>query len=159
MDTPDVVGLLDSSGPLVVEYKYDAWGKPLSTTGSLADTLGKRNPFRYRGYVYDEEMEFYYLQSRFYSSKLVHFLNSDDVVHLSSHCSLKNAFSYCNLRPIMQKDKNGYIPEYAAEELIRENVNFIIEAAEEFDVDSQILAGVIYDEQTLNVDTVDTLTD
>ena len=35
----DVVGLLDSSGTLMVEYKYDAWGKPLSTTGALADTL------------------------------------------------------------------------------------------------------------------------
>lgn len=52
-----IVGILDSTGALVVEYKYDAWGKLLSTTGSLADTLGKRNPFRYRGYVYDEEKE------------------------------------------------------------------------------------------------------
>ena len=53
----DVVGLLDNSGALVVEYRYDAWGKASSTTGSLAATLGKRNPFRYRGYVYDEEKE------------------------------------------------------------------------------------------------------
>ena len=37
----DIVGILDNSGALVVEYKYDAWGKLLSTTGSLADTLGK----------------------------------------------------------------------------------------------------------------------
>ena len=53
----DIVGILDNSGNLVVKCKYDAWGKLLSTTGSLADTLGKRNPFRYRGYVYDEEKE------------------------------------------------------------------------------------------------------
>lgn len=53
----DIVGTLDNSGNLVVKCKYDAWGKLLSTTGSLADTLGKRNPFRYRGYVYDEEKE------------------------------------------------------------------------------------------------------
>ena len=49
----DIVGILDSTGALVVEYKYDAWGKPLSVTGSLADTLGVRNPFRYRGYFFD----------------------------------------------------------------------------------------------------------
>ena len=60
----DIVGLLDNSGTLVVEYKYDAWGKPISTTGSLAAMLGKRNPFRYRGYVYDEESSLYYLRSR-----------------------------------------------------------------------------------------------
>lgn len=51
------MGILDNSGNLVVKCKYDAWGKLLSTTGSLADTLGKCNPFRYRGYVYDEEKE------------------------------------------------------------------------------------------------------
>ena len=32
--------------------RFDSWGKPLSTSGSLASTLGKNNPFRYRGYVY-----------------------------------------------------------------------------------------------------------
>ena len=59
----------------------------------------------------------------------------------------------------MQKDKSGYVSEYAAEELIRKNADFIIEAAEEFDIDPQILAGVIYAEQTLNVDIFDTLFD
>ena len=39
----------------VVEYTYDAWGKPLTTTGTLANSLGTLNPFRYRGYVYDDE--------------------------------------------------------------------------------------------------------
>ena len=37
----DIVGILDNAGTLVVEYTYDAWGKPLSTTGALADTLGQ----------------------------------------------------------------------------------------------------------------------
>lgn len=45
----------DSSGTQVVAYTYDAWGNPISTTGSMANTLGKDNPFRYRGYVYDAE--------------------------------------------------------------------------------------------------------
>lgn len=26
-------------------YVYDAWGNPLTTTGTMADTLGKLNPF------------------------------------------------------------------------------------------------------------------
>ena len=29
-------------------YVYDAWGNPLTTTGTMADTLGKLNPFRYK---------------------------------------------------------------------------------------------------------------
>ena len=52
----DIAGLLDGSGNVVVEYKYDAWGFLLSRTGSMAADLGKQNPFRYRGYIYDEEI-------------------------------------------------------------------------------------------------------
>ena len=46
----DIVGLMDGSGNRVVEYTYDAWGKLISTTGTLATSLGADNPFRYRGY-------------------------------------------------------------------------------------------------------------
>ena len=61
----DVVGILDSSGTLVVEYAYDPWGKPLETrclkTG--CEVLAEMNPFRYRGYVLDDETGLYYLKS------------------------------------------------------------------------------------------------
>ena len=58
----DIVKLIDKTGATVVEYTYlnsdlaavevGFWSKLLSTSGSLASTLGKNNPFRYRGYVY-----------------------------------------------------------------------------------------------------------
>ena len=60
----DVTGLISASGTRVVTYTYDAWGNPLTTTGSMAATLGAQNPLRYRGYVYDTETGLYYLQSR-----------------------------------------------------------------------------------------------
>ncbi len=63
----DIVGILDSSGSLVIEYKYDARGKPNATTGSLTETLGVCNSFRYRGYIIDEETGVYYLKDRYYS--------------------------------------------------------------------------------------------
>ena len=47
----DVTGLVSASGTRVVTYTYDAWGNPLSTSGSMASTLGAQNPLRYRGYV------------------------------------------------------------------------------------------------------------
>ena len=101
----DIVGILDSTGALVVEYKYDACGKLLATTGSLADTLGKRNPFRYRGYVYDEESELYYLRSRYYCPVCGRFINADELLYgklLSS-----NVFSYCLNRPVIKIDITG----------------------------------------------------
>ena len=37
----DVIGIVDKDCSTVVEYSYDAWGKLLGTTGSLAGTVGK----------------------------------------------------------------------------------------------------------------------
>ena len=61
-----MTGLVNSSGTQVVAYTYDAWGNILTTTGAMVDTLGKLNPLRYRGYVYDAETEIYYVASRYY---------------------------------------------------------------------------------------------
>ena len=66
----DVTAILNTSGTAVVQYTYDAWGKILTTTGSMASTLGTHNPLRYRGYVYDTETTLYYLQSRYYNPEL-----------------------------------------------------------------------------------------
>lgn len=102
----DIIGLLDSNGALVVEYKYDAWGKLLSTTGTLADTLGKRNPFRYRGYVYDEETGLYYLRSRYYNPEWERFVNADTAI--IADIFLCHSFSYCSNNPITRYDDSGY---------------------------------------------------
>ena len=50
----DVIAILDADGNVVVSYAYDAWGMPIGKSGTLAETLGTLNPFRYRGYVFDE---------------------------------------------------------------------------------------------------------
>ena len=66
----------------------------------MADTLGTIQPFRYRGYVYDEETGLYYIRSRYYSSNIGRFLNSDNLV-------LKNLFSYCHNAPVNSIDRSG----------------------------------------------------
>ena len=62
----DVTYIYDIDGNRVVTYNYDAWGNILSITGTKASTIGRYNPFRYRGYYYDNETGFYYLNSRYY---------------------------------------------------------------------------------------------
>ena len=89
-----IVGLLDNSGSLVVEYKHDAWGRLLSTTGSLDDTLGKRKPFRYRGHVFDEETELYCLRSRYYIAEWEQFVNADDTEYVLEGMLINNPFAY-----------------------------------------------------------------
>ena len=87
----------------MVKYTYDAWGKPLSTTGSLASTLGTVQPFRYRGYVYDVETGLYYLRSRYYNPEWCRFVSTDTLLNC-------NLFSYAFQNPIFYCDSNGYEP-------------------------------------------------
>ena len=105
----DIVGIIDSNGTEVVKYTYDAWGKILSTTGSLAATLGTIQPFRYRGYVYDVETGLYYLRSRYYMPIRDRFLNADTLLR-------GNMFAYCNGNPIILSDKTGYSSYWYDEE-------------------------------------------
>ena len=103
----DIVKLIDSSGSTVVEYCYDSWGKPLSTSGSLASALGKDNPFRYRGYVFDEETGFYYLQSRYYNPEVGRFISSDVLLSTGQGVLGHNAYAYCLNNPVNREDSNG----------------------------------------------------
>ena len=102
----DVVALIDANGTQVVEYVYDAWGNPISKTGSLAATIGTLNPFRYRGYVYDEETGLYYLRSRYYNLIIRKYLNAD--ILLGEQLPLQhNTYSYCVNSPITKVDEDG----------------------------------------------------
>ena len=101
----DIVAILDENGNAVVSYGYDAWGAPLWCTGELAETLGKVQPFRYRGYVFDEETGLYYLRSRYYNPRWGRFVNADMLIQCKKIGS--NLFAYCSNRPILFSDANG----------------------------------------------------
>ena len=115
----DIVKLIDSSGSTVVEYCYDSWGKLLSTSGSLASTLGKNNPFRYRGYVYDEDTGFYYLQSRYYDPSVGRFISADVLLSTGQGVLGHNAYAYCLNNPVNMGDGLGFsaVPVYQHKDL------------------------------------------
>ena len=92
---------------MVVEYTYDAWGRLLSTTGSMANTLGLHNPLRYRGYVYDRETGLYYLQSRYYNPEWGRFINADGLISTGQGLIGNNMYAYCLNNPINHKDNTG----------------------------------------------------
>ena len=108
----DIVKLIDSSGSTVVEYCYDSWGKLLSTSGSLASTLGKNNPFRYRGYVFDEETGFYYVSSRYYDPEIGRWISPEPNVYngeFDEGAGLigYNVYAYCANNPVNNLDPTG----------------------------------------------------
>ena len=108
-----MTGLVNASGTRVVTYTYDAWGNPLSTTGSLAATLGEQNPLRYRGYVYDTETGLYYLQSRYYNPGWGRFINADaELAAIGESAQGQNLFVYCNNAPVNMVDPDGSWPKW-----------------------------------------------
>ena len=104
----DVVGILNGSGTEVVTYTYDAWGNILSTTGTMAGTLGTHNPLRYRGYVYDQETGLYYVSSRYYDPKICRFINADAFASTGQGIIGNNMFAYCGNNPVTRVDIGGY---------------------------------------------------
>ena len=109
----DVTGLVNASGTQVVSYAYDPWGAPMSTSGTMASTLGAANPLRYRGYVYDTETGFYYLTSRYYNPVWGRFINADGYASTGQGFTGDNMFAYCNDNPVNYNDSEGTEPELA----------------------------------------------
>ncbi len=107
----DIIGIIDSTGNKVVEYTYNEWGQLLSTTGTLADTIGQINPLRYRGYYYDAETGFYYVSSRYYDPEIGRFISADttDVLDVQGDLYDKNLYAYCDNNPIMRVDYSGKV--------------------------------------------------
>ena len=102
----DVIALIDDTGETVVEYKYNSWGKILSITGSKAGTIGKTNPFRYRGYYYDEETGMYYLKNRYYDPEIRRFISADSYIS-GFNSTMCNVFCYCGNNPVSNSDPEG----------------------------------------------------
>ena len=102
----DVVKLIDGNGATQVEYTYDTWGA-CTTTGAMAGTLGLKNPFRYRGYVYDSDTGLYYLESRYYDPETGRFLSSDTLMSTGQSALGYNMFAYCGNNPVVRKDASG----------------------------------------------------
>ena len=110
----NILALLDSSGNIVVQYKYDAWGNHTVTDANGnaitdADHIGNLNPFRYRGYYFDSETGFYFLQSRYYDPEVGRFLNMDSIEYADPESvNGINLYAYCINDPVNYYDPSGH---------------------------------------------------
>ena len=103
----DIVKIVNQDGNTVVTYTYDALGKITKQTDTTTYGIAKLNPFRYRGYVYDDETGLYYLQSRYYDPVTGRFINADVYCDTNTDIFGTNMFTYCNNNPVNQIDPEG----------------------------------------------------
>ena len=104
----DVISITDVQGNELAQYSYDEWGNTLSTSDN---DIANINPLRYRGYYYDNETSYYYLQSRYYDPCICRFINADDTEIAKTWKNDKfsnNLYLYCNNDPINYSDYTGY---------------------------------------------------
>ena len=101
----DITGIINESGALVYEYSYSAFGK---SDKEEETGIGAKNPFRYRGYYYDEETGLYYLKSRYYDPETGRFITIDDISYIDPETiNGLNLYAYCGNNPVMRIDENG----------------------------------------------------
>lgn len=122
----DIVKIIDQAGTEVASYVYDAWGNIKNTIGN--SNLKELNPFRYRGYVYDEESSLYYLQSRYYDPFTGRFINADDTdyIGLTESVLSSNIFIYCKNNSINNIDPTGYWSITITRGMVAGFINLII---------------------------------
>jgi len=111
----EVKELVDGALESRLKCSYDAWGNR-TVSGGTAITIdgysilmSNLNPFYYRGYYYDIETKFYYLQTRYYDPALGRFINPDVLDYLEPETiNGVNLYAYCLNNPIMNVDPTGH---------------------------------------------------
>ena len=105
----DIIAVVNTTAEVVARYSYDAWGVCTVTQDTSECGIASINPFRYRGYFYDEEIGLYYLQSRYYDPETGRFVNGDNVDQLINTNTVDeiNLFAYCKNNIINCADNTG----------------------------------------------------
>ena len=103
----DVISIFNANGNEVATYTYDAWGRTLATTDTSGVNISAINPIRYRGYYYDTETGFYFLQTRYYVPEICRFLSADRQLNTQEGMTGYNLFQYCGNNPVNRIDPTG----------------------------------------------------
>ena len=119
----DITKIVDEAGSVVVEYSYDAWGNIIDQTDN---ELANINPYRYRGYRYDEETTLYYLNSRYYNPEIGRFINADGLVGPVGGILTHNMYAYAINNPVMMIDPSGYF----LKKWLKDKINNVLDTVE-----------------------------
>ena len=92
-----VSSLSNAAAALANSYSYDAFGKPLTSTGTLS------NPFQYTGRDFDPETGIDYYRARYYDASIGRFISEDPIRFAGS----PSFYVYTQNRPVNATDPSG----------------------------------------------------
>ena len=143
----DVLGIYTAAGVQVAAYEYDAWGN-CTVFDVTQDSAGNNvftevtysdsqkfnmeflNPFRYRGYYYDQDMGLYLTGTRYYDAGIGRFINADgSISDVGGNILGYNIFTYCFNNPVNMDDPTGQWPKWIGKAAAVVTVTAVVVAA------------------------------
>ena len=102
----DIVAVYSSSGIKLISYSYDAWGNFTTAYHNTGEnSTAVKNPFKYRGYYYDSDLNLYYLNTRYYDPVVGRFISPDSALYHNMFGY--NMYAYCYNNPVNYADYTG----------------------------------------------------
>jgi len=98
--------LTDSSGNLVEQYEYDAFGQPyfFDTSGQSRTSSGYGNRFLFTGREYLSDLKLYDFRNRMYQPEIGRFMQPDPKEFAAGDYNL---YRYCHNDPVNRSDPTG----------------------------------------------------
>ena len=104
----DIVAVYNDAGTKLVTYYYDAFGYCIASyDNNGSSTRAYCNPFRYRGYYYDKDLDLYYLNARYYDGRTGRFISPDNQLSTTDLVGM-NLYAYCGNNPANRIDPTGH---------------------------------------------------
>ena len=92
---------VDENGKVISHTIYDPWGNPLTETYTDTNFSGIDNSNNYTGYTWDEVLDLYFAQNRFYDPADHRFTQEDPIK------DGENWYAYCGNNPCIIIDVSG----------------------------------------------------
>ena len=93
---------VDETGKVISHTIYDPWGNPLTETYTDTNFSGIDNSNNYTGYTWDEVLDLYFAQNRFYDPADYRFTQEDPIK------DGENWYAYCGNNAIAERDMYGF---------------------------------------------------
>lgn len=142
-----VSGLTKQNGQSHHNYRYHPYGSIEMPPGNFTDP---HNHYTFTGQEWDENLGLYEFYARDYDSVNGVWLTQDSYRGLIEMPKSLHRYSYVRNNPTTYAELYGYMSEEDAQQLIKDNRKDINDAAEHYGVDAEVIAGIIYIEQTRN---------
>ncbi len=137
----DVIGVYNSAGTKLVTFTYDAYG---NCTVSGDTSLAYRCKIRYRGYYFDTETGFYWVQTRYYNPEWCRWISPDSLSYLDPEIADGvNLYAYCINDPVNYIDPSGHFIITLIGCIVGAAIGFGVAAYKDYKDDGEVFNGSV----------------